>query len=130
MSVFFCLFSFCVCVCLSVCLCICADASLFKVTLQKAISNFHDHYIGIKRSRACSTGVVQTSPVGKADSERRNTRKKERKSLWKEHKKERSGLSFSEPVWPSGKALGWRTSVRIRFGSPFSSKVVVVDTVL
>ena len=34
----------------------------------------------------------------------------------------------SEPVWPSGKALGLvsgGTSVRIRFGSPFSSKVVV-----
>ena len=35
---------------------------------------------------------------------------------------------FCKPVWPSGKALGWysrRTSVRIRFGSPFSSKIVV-----
>ena len=35
---------------------------------------------------------------------------------------------FSEPVWPSGKAVrlvSGRTSVRIRFGSPFSSKVVV-----
>ena len=34
-----------------------------------------------------------------------------------------------EPVWPSGKALlrlvSGRTSVRYRFGSPFSSKVVV-----
>ena len=34
-----------------------------------------------------------------------------------------------EPVWPSGKAPGrlvsGRTSVRYRFGSPFSSKVVV-----
>ena len=34
-----------------------------------------------------------------------------------------------DPVWPGGKALGfcWSrgTSVRIRFGSPFSSKVVV-----
>ena len=36
---------------------------------------------------------------------------------------------FSEPVWPSGKALvrlvSRRTSVRIRFGSPFSSTLVV-----
>ena len=34
-----------------------------------------------------------------------------------------------DPLWPSGKALGWQalrgTSVRIRFGSPFSSKFVV-----
>ena len=33
-----------------------------------------------------------------------------------------------EPFWPSGKTLGWYakgTSVRICFGSPFSSKVVV-----
>ena len=34
-----------------------------------------------------------------------------------------------DPLWPSGKALGWSalkgTSVRIHFGSPFSSKVVV-----
>ena len=32
---------------------------------------------------------------------------------------------FSEPVWPSVKALGRGTSVRFRFGSPLSSKVVV-----
>ena len=42
--------------------------------------------------------------------------------------------NFSEPVWPSGKALGWssgRTSVRYRFGSPFSSKCLwFVDTAL
>ena len=35
----------------------------------------------------------------------------------------------SEPVWPSGKALLWlvsiATSVRICFGSPFTSKIVV-----
>ena len=41
----------------------------------------------------------------------------------------------SEPVWPSGKALirlvSGRTSVRYRFGSPFSSKRLwFVDTVL
>ena len=39
------------------------------------------------------------------------------------------GVERSEPVWPSGKALvglvSRRTSVRIRFGSPFSSKVVL-----
>ena len=40
-----------------------------------------------------------------------------------------------EPVWPSGKALGTmvsgRTSVRYRFGTPFSSKRLwFVDTVL
>ena len=38
------------------------------------------------------------------------------------------------PVWPSGMALGWvsrGTSVRIHFGSPFSSKALwSVDTVL
>ena len=38
-------------------------------------------------------------------------------------------LSICEPVWPSGKALARLvsrgTSVRIRFGSPFSSKAVV-----
>ena len=36
-----------------------------------------------------------------------------------------------EPVWPSGKALrlvSRGTSVRIHFGSPFSSKVVVSGT--
>ena len=42
--------------------------------------------------------------------------------------------SMSEPVWPSGKALGWqveRTSVRYRFCCPFSSKRLwFVDTVL
>ena len=42
---------------------------------------------------------------------------------------------YSEPVWPSGKALGrlvsGRTSVRYRFGSPFSSKRLwFLDTVL
>ena len=40
----------------------------------------------------------------------------------------------SEPVWPNGKALGLvsgRTSVRYRFGSPFSSqRLRFVDTVL
>ena len=39
-------------------------------------------------------------------------------------------IIISEPVWPSGKALirlvSGRTSVRYRFGSPFSSKNVVV----
>ena len=34
-----------------------------------------------------------------------------------------------KPVWPSGKAVGWKAEgprfVRIRFGSPFSSKVAV-----
>ena len=34
-----------------------------------------------------------------------------------------------DPAWPSGKALCWQTdgmtSVRFRFGSPLSSKVVV-----
>ena len=44
-------------------------------------------------------------------------------------------LLASEPVWPSGKALGWywsrRTSVRHRFGSPFSSeRLWFVNTVL
>ena len=34
-------------------------------------------------------------------------------------------LKRREPVWPSGKAVSGRTSVRYRFGSPFSSKVVV-----
>ena len=39
----------------------------------------------------------------------------------------RNGKLASEPVWPSGKAwlVSGGTSVRIRFGSPFSSKVVV-----
>ena len=68
----------CVCVCLFVFVCICADAS--KVILQKAISNFHD-------PRACSTGVVQTGPVGKADNEGKNTRKKK-----KEKRKEKKGV--------------------------------------
>ena len=33
----------------------------------------------------------------------------------------------SEPVWPTGEAVGWYrgASVRIRFCSPFSSKVVI-----
>ena len=39
------------------------------------------------------------------------------------------GARRCEPVWPSGKALlrlvSGRTSVRYRFGSPFSSEVVV-----
>ena len=36
-----------------------------------------------------------------------------------------------EPVRPSGKALGGGTSVRFRFGSPFSSeREWFVDTVL
>ena len=41
-------------------------------------------------------------------------------------------MGAGEPVWPSGKALSRRTSVRLCFGSPLSSKVVVssVDTVL
>ena len=43
--------------------------------------------------------------------------------------KEEQGTEVGEPVWPSGKALvrldRRRTSVRICFGSPFSSKVVV-----
>ena len=38
-------------------------------------------------------------------------------------------MDLCEPVWPSGKALGWYrsrgTSVRIRFGSSFFLKVVV-----
>ena len=40
--------------------------------------------------------------------------------------------SHCEPVWPSGKALVSRgTSVRFRFGSPFSSKRLwFVDAVL
>ena len=42
----------------------------------------------------------------------------------------RSMTETREPVWPSGKALGCmvsgRTSVRYRFGSPFSSKKVVI----
>ena len=34
-------------------------------------------------------------------------------------------LRTREPVWPSGKLVSGRTSVWYRFGSPFSSKVVV-----
>ena len=44
-------------------------------------------------------------------------------------KSEVASCATREPLWPSGKALGWYwsggTLVRIRFGSPFSSKVVV-----
>ena len=39
-------------------------------------------------------------------------------------------LRTREPVWPSGKLVSGRTSVRYRFGSPFSSKVVVCGHVL
>ena len=43
----------------------------------------------------------------------------------------KSWMNHHEPVWPSGKAVGGRTSVRYRFGSPFSSKRLwFVDTVL
>ena len=43
-------------------------------------------------------------------------------------------LQTQDPVWPSGKALGWYadrgTSVQFRLGSPFSSnRVISVDTV-
>ena len=37
----------------------------------------------------------------------------------------KSAEMTGEPVWPSGKAVSRVTSVRIRFGSAFSSKVVV-----
>ena len=44
---------------------------------------------------------------------------------------------YSDPLWPSGKALGWSVSrrasasARFRFGSPFSSKRLwFVDFVL
>ena len=39
---------------------------------------------------------------------------------------------FGEPMWPSGKALGCKQKGRgsICFGSPFSSKLWFMDTVL
>ena len=51
------------------------------------------------------------------------------------HKRLKTALFISGPVWPSGKALvrlvSGRTSVRNRFGSLFSSKRLwFVDTVL
>ena len=36
-----------------------------------------------------------------------------------------SDRTACEPVWPSGKAVSGGASVRFRFSSPFSSKVVV-----